>query len=192
MSLSQRSSVIKEGDLVILYLSYGSITFAYMDPEKVVNNTHGCFKHESIIGQHFGTKIRSSSAPFGWMTLLHPTPDLWTNVLSMRTQILYLADISMISVVLGLRAGETVFESGTGTGSLTTSLARTVGATGKVYTFEFHPERARLAKIAFKDNGLDMVVGSHCDVLGNGFQIEGTRFQGHHSDFQQPCQVHCL
>ena len=46
------------------------------------------------------------------MTLLHPTPDLWTNVLSMRTQILYLADISMISVVLGLRAGETVFESG--------------------------------------------------------------------------------
>ena len=60
----------------------------------------------------------------------------------MHTQILYIADISLVCTLLDLRPGCTVLESGTGSGSLTTSLARAVATAGRVLTFEFHEERA--------------------------------------------------
>ena len=77
--------------------------------------------------------------------MLAPTPELWTGVLRHRTQILYLADIAMVCTMLELRPGATVLESGTGSGSLTTSLVRAVAPTGHVHTFEFHEQRAQLA-----------------------------------------------
>jgi len=44
---------------------------------------------------------------------LHPTPELWTNVLPHRTQILYLPDISFITMNLNLKPGDKVIETGT-------------------------------------------------------------------------------
>jgi hypothetical protein len=97
------------------------------------------------IGLPFGSKVFSKSGPGGhkgWVYLLAPTTDLWSLVLRHRTQILYIADISMVCMYLDLRPGCTVLESGTGSGSLTHSLIRAVAPTGHVHTFEFHPERA--------------------------------------------------
>ena len=44
-------------------------------------------------------------------------------------------------------------QTGTGSGSLSTSLSRSVGPNGKVMTFEFHKERAEIAAEEFKSNG---------------------------------------
>ena len=80
------------------------------------------------------------------MHLLAPTPELWTLVLSHRTQILYIADISLVVAYLELVPGCVMLESGTGSGSLTTSLACAVTPHGRVHTFDFHEQRVASAR----------------------------------------------
>lgn len=63
----------------------------------------------------------------GHAHVLHPTPELWTSLLPHRTQIIYTHDISFIVAHLDLGGGMRVIESGTGSGSMTHALARTVG-----------------------------------------------------------------
>jgi tRNA (adenine57-N1/adenine58-N1)-methyltransferase len=58
-----------------------------------------------------------------------------------RTQILYTPDISMITSRLGLKPGMTVVESGTGTCSLSVSIAKTIFPSGHLFTFEFNQMR---------------------------------------------------
>ncbi|KAB2610220.1 tRNA (adenine(58)-N(1))-methyltransferase catalytic subunit TRMT61A-like [Pyrus ussuriensis x Pyrus communis] len=73
------------------------------------------------------------------------------SVLGNRTQILYIADISFVIMFLELVPGCLVLELGTGSGSLTTSLARAVAPKGHVYTFDFHEQRAQLVTVGVRD-----------------------------------------
>lgn len=71
---------------------------------------------------------------------------------------------------LDLKPGSVVIESGTGSGSLTTSLARAVAPFGHVHSFEFNLDRVNKAKIDFSNNGIESVVTvRHRDVCGTGF-----------------------
>ncbi|CAG8575013.1 9977_t:CDS:2 [Funneliformis caledonium] len=108
----------------------------------------------------------------GFMYLLHPTPELWTHVVPHRTQILYAADISYITTYLDLKPGSVVLESGTGSGSFSHSLARTIAPNGHLYTFEFHEERAKAVKQDFEEHGLSDLITIECrDVCKNGFGV---------------------
>ncbi|KAK1358684.1 tRNA (adenine(58)-N(1))-methyltransferase [Heracleum sosnowskyi] len=92
------------------------------------------------IGKPFGSKVFSNKG--GFVYLLAPTPELWTLVLSHRTQILYIADISFVIMYLEIVPDCLVLESGTGSGSLTTSLARAVAPSilsSKAYDGEGFP-----------------------------------------------------
>jgi tRNA A58 N-methylase Trm61 len=109
----------------------------------------------------------------GFVYLLHPTPELWTQVLPHRTQILYIADISFITTLLEMKPGVNVIESGTGSGSFSHSIARTIAPHGRLYSFEYHKERAALAQQEFSEHGFgDIIKMHHRDVCKQGFQMK--------------------
>ena len=137
----------------------------------------------------------------GHIFLLHPTPEIWTNVLPHRTQILYQPDISLISNLLDLAPGSVVVESGmhifyshemqdfssmdiqislgTGSGSFSHSIVRTIAPTGHLYTFEYHDERAAKARLEFASHGFGKLVDvTHKDVCKLGFGLENVADAG--------------
>lgn len=135
---------INYGDLVIIYERHDVMKAVKVNEGSVFENRFGVFKLSDWIGKPFGSKVYSNKG--GFVYLLAPTPELWTLVLSHRTQILYIADISFVITYLEIVPGCLVLESGTGSGSLTTSLARAVAPHGHIYTFDFHEHRAASAR----------------------------------------------
>ncbi|CAN4079219.1 unnamed protein product [Withania somnifera] len=103
----------------------------------VLQNRFGASKHSEWIGKPFGSKVLSNKGAFVY--LLAPTPELWT--------------LSFLVV------------SGTGSGSLTTSLARAVAPSGHVYTFDFHEQRAASAREDFEKTELSNLVTVGADSV---------------------------
>ncbi|KAM7278256.1 hypothetical protein ACFE04_005390 [Oxalis oulophora] len=162
---------IADGDLVIVYERHDIMKAVKVNESSVLQNRFGSFKHSDWIGKPFGSKVFSSKG--GFVYLLAPTPELWTLVLSHRTQILYIADISFVVMYLEIVPGCVVLESGTGSGSLTTSLARAVAPMGHVYTFDFHEQRAASAREDFEKTGVnDLITVGVRDIQGQGFPDE--------------------
>ncbi|KAJ8774107.1 hypothetical protein K2173_009538 [Erythroxylum novogranatense] len=145
---------IKDGDWVIVYEKHGTMKAVKVCENSVLQDRFGLFEHSDWIAKPFGSKVFSSKG--GFVYLLAPTPELWTLVLSHRTQILYIADISFVIMYLIIVPGCLVLESGTGSGSLTTSLVRAVAPTGHVYTFDFHEQRAASAMVSTATSGSDL------------------------------------
>ena len=118
------------------------------------------------------TQMASPAPHAGFIHLLRPTPSLWSLSLPHRTQIVYLPDISFIMNELRIRPGSRIIEAGTGSGSMSHSLAMTVGGDmgadvdvdvgvevepekpvgksnkgkGKLFTFEYHATRFEKAR----------------------------------------------
>ncbi|KAL5096754.1 hypothetical protein RYX36_001081 [Vicia faba] len=163
--------LIRYGDLVIVYERHDNMKAVTVSEGSVLQNRFGVFKHSDWIGKPFGCKVFSSKG--GFVYLLAPTPELWTLVLSHRTQILYIADISLVVMNLEIVPSCLVLECGTGSGSLTTSLARAVAPKGHVYTFDFHEQRAASARDDFERTGLSSIISVGVrDIQGKGFPDE--------------------
>lgn len=177
---------ISNGDLVIVYERHDNMKAVTVSEGSILQNRFGVFKHSDWIGKPFGSKVISSKG--GFVYLLAPTPELWTLVLNHRTQILYIADISFVIMYLEIVPGSVVFESGTGSGSLTTSLARAVASSGHVYTFDFHEQRAASAWADFERTGLSSLVTVEVrDIQGEGFPDDFTgRVDSVFLDLPQP------
>ncbi|CAN6227627.1 unnamed protein product [Urochloa humidicola] len=173
---------IAEGDTVVVYERHDAMRAVAVRAGGVLHNRFGVFRHDDWIGLPFGSKVfaasgggggRGKGGGGGFVHLLAPTPELWTLVLSHRTQILYIADISLVVAYLELVPGCVVLESGTGSGSLTTSLARAVAPHGRVHTFDFHEQRAASAREDFERNGLSSLITVNVrDIQGEGFPEE--------------------
>lgn len=168
----EKGQVIGEGDVVVVYERHDRMKAVIVARNGELQNRFGVFPHNEWIGKQFGSQVVGKNGA-GFVYLLAPTPELWTLALPHRTQILYIADISFVVSFLELRPGSIVLESGTGSGSLTHSLARAVAPTGHVHTFDFHEQRANAAREDFVRNGVSGVVTVKVrDVQGEGFPEE--------------------
>eukprot|EP01038_Epipyxis_sp_PR26KG_P005018 gene5018-7005_t len=158
--------VMRDGDLVIVYERHDSLSHTTLKGGMILDNKFGSFHHDDMIGKFFGTRI-SSRTSNGWIYLLEPSPELWSNALNTRTQIVNELDSSFVIFNLDIHPGSIVVESGTGSGCLTLALARAVFPSGHVYTFEYNGIRAEQAKQEFIDFGVSGVVTITCkDVCG--------------------------
>lgn len=137
---------IAYGDLVIVYEKHEIMRPIIVTPNAELHNRFGVFMHNDWVGKPFGSRVLSVKGVQGYVYILAATPEIWTLCLQHRTQILYLADISLVIMYLEIVPGCLVLESGTGTGSLTTSIARSVAPNGHVHTFDFHEQRAQSAR----------------------------------------------
>ncbi|KAH8914968.1 tRNA methyltransferase complex GCD14 subunit [Atractiella rhizophila] len=171
-SSTRKSPIIEVGDTVIAYLGRDSLTPVTVTPGQVLVNKFGRFPHDGMIGKPWGSVLRSTPRPNdGFIHLLRPTPQLWTESLTHRTQILYLPDISFITAYLDIKPGSRVIEAGTGSGSFSHALANVIGEKGKLHTFEFHHERYQAAMKEFERHGLNQILLEHRNVCKDGFGI---------------------
>lgn len=64
---------------------------------------------------------------------------------------------------------------GTGSGSFSHSIARTIAPTGHLFSFEYHEERVKIAQQEFTDHGIsDLITLTHRDVCKDGFGLTDT------------------
>ncbi|XP_037687690.1 tRNA (adenine(58)-N(1))-methyltransferase catalytic subunit TRMT61A isoform X1 [Choloepus didactylus] len=111
MSFVAYEELIKEGDTAILSLGHGAMVAVRVQRGAQTQTRHGVVRHSvDLIGRPFGSKVTCGRG--GWVYVLHPTPELWTLNLPHRTQILYSTDIALLTMMLELRPGSVVCESG--------------------------------------------------------------------------------
>lgn len=177
MSFNGFVDEIKEGNDVILYLTINQIYAVKALPktrnkngilvDNVLQTPYGALKCADLVGKYYGTKVTLTK---GWGYILQPNPELWTLTLPHRTQIIYTPDISMIILQLEISPGSIVIECGTGSGSLSHALIRSVKPHGHLYTFDFHENRYAIAKDEFINHGLgNFVTVENRDVCSSGF-----------------------
>ncbi|PCH40266.1 tRNA methyltransferase complex GCD14 subunit [Wolfiporia cocos MD-104 SS10] len=165
---------IAAGDVVIVWMTRDLVQPMVITPGQELNNRFGVYRHSDLVGVPYGSKIGSRNGK-GFIHILRPTPELWTLALPHRTQILYLADIAFVCSWLNIKPGSRVIEAGTGSGSFSHSVARTIGPNGHLWSYEFHEARANKAREEFVRHGMnDIVTLTHRNVCKDGFTVIDT------------------
>jgi tRNA (adenine57-N1/adenine58-N1)-methyltransferase len=167
MPFTHPSAIAQDGDLAQLVgLRHKHFILTLQAGAKF--ETHrGILQHDDLIGKPWGTQVFSHiGAAF---FLLQPSlADLITE-LPRTTQILYPKDIGFILVTMGVGPGQTILEAGTGSGSMTTALAYTVGPEGRVISYEVKPDVQNLARKNLTRFGLDSRVDFKLRDIREGF-----------------------
>lgn len=183
MSFFEPKEYIEDGDLVLAWMNRANIRPITVKKGTTLHTQYGSFPHDKLIGTKYGTQVGSTSgansanggrggraSATGFIHVLAPSPELWSVSLRHRTQIVYTPDASYIVQRLNIRPGSRVIEAGTGSGSFTHALSRTLGSSGQLFTYEFHGPRYEEALKEVQENGLDTnTVITHRDVCMNGF-----------------------
>jgi tRNA (adenine57-N1/adenine58-N1)-methyltransferase len=137
------SGPFQPGDRVLLIDARDRRYLITLATGKRFHSHLGSIEHDDLIGAPEGCTIKSS----GGSNLFVFRPTLADYVLKMKrgAQVVYPKDIGLILVYADLFPGATVIEAGAGSGSLTLALARAVGESGRVISYETredHYERA--------------------------------------------------
>ncbi len=116
-------------------------------------HTHlGIFKHDDLIGQPLGGEVFThKNQPF--LMLIPSTDDIIRHTKRI-SQIIYGKDLGVILMKMGVHAGRTVLEAGTGSGGMTTALALAVGPTGRVLSYDVRADMQATARDNLRALGL--------------------------------------
>ena len=135
--------LINLGDRVLLYQDARRQWIAKVEPGKF--HTHrGYFELADLVGKEYGGSIQTSLGQN--LAVFKPRALDIVESFDRPTQILYPKDIGYALFQLGIGNGDRVLEVGTGSGALTSAIAKCVAPDGQVFTYEMRPEFLRAAQ----------------------------------------------
>ena len=157
----------RENDLAELVSPSKKIHFVKLRHGGELHTHRGILKFDDLIGIPWGSQVFShQDSPF---ILLQPTLGDLLHETPRNTQIMYAKDIGFILITMGIGPGIRVVEAGTGSGSLTTALAWSVGEKGKVISYENRQEMQILARKNLNRLGVADRVELKLRDIGDGF-----------------------
>ena len=168
----QASNLIKEKDLVMLYLDERRQFLVQAVSGLRVSTDHGDLNLSQIIGQPFGF-IGKTHLGRDFFCLKPSTADLMMKV-KRTTTIVYPKDLGYLLLETSVGPGSRVIELGTGSGALTMVLAKLVSPTGTVYSYDRRDDFIENAKRNLTHVGYASNVEFTCaDVAREGFSQTG-------------------
>ncbi len=132
------------GDIVQLTDAKGRMHTITLEPGRTFHTHRGRLEHDALIGAPEGSVHRSANGT-AYIAL---RPHLDDFVLSMPrgAAVIYPKDAARIVALANLGPGSRVAEAGLGSGALTCSLLRAVGAEGQVRSYERRADFAEVAR----------------------------------------------
>jgi tRNA (adenine57-N1/adenine58-N1)-methyltransferase len=131
-------------------------------------HTHlGILYHDSIIGETPGGLVKSHNGRN--FRVLRPSMEELLVSVQRATQIIFPKDIGYILLKLSIVPGARVVEAGTGSGALSTAIARYVGPNGMLYTYEQREEFYRLSGKNLVRAGVQDQVTRYHREISEGF-----------------------
>jgi tRNA (adenine57-N1/adenine58-N1)-methyltransferase len=143
-SAPRPSGPFREGDRVQLTGPKGRLHTVTLREDGELHTHHGVLRHRDLIGLPDGSVVANSSGH----EYLALRPLLRDFAMSMPrgAAIVYPKDAAQIIMQADIFPGATVVEAGVGSGSLSLSLLRAVGSTGRLLSFERREDFAEVAQ----------------------------------------------
>jgi tRNA (adenine57-N1/adenine58-N1)-methyltransferase len=126
------------GDRVLLIDSRERRYLIVLGTGKQFHSHLGSIEHDDLIGAPEGSKLKTSGGSS--VTAFRPTLSDYTLKMRRGAQVVYPKDVALILVYADIFPGATVVEAGTGSGALTLALARAVGESGRVISYELRDD----------------------------------------------------
>ncbi|MHA1213114.1 MAG: tRNA (adenine-N1)-methyltransferase [Candidatus Heimdallarchaeota archaeon] len=135
---------IKEGDYVLISASADKKWMVKVEKDKEFHTHRGSVVLNDIIGLEFGSSIINNKDAMFFLWKPYPTD--YHGAISHSTQVIYQTDIAQILYSAGICSGSRVVEAGTGSGGLTSAMAKYVQPNGKVYSYDIKEKHQKVAR----------------------------------------------
>ena len=131
---------------------------------------YGMINLADLVGKRYGESIETNTGK--WIRAVPPTLLDWFDHFEHGSQIIYAKDAAMISLLVDAKPGAIIYETGTGSGALTSVLSRSVGESGHIITHEVRESARNTAIKNHKKLDSQNVSFILRDVAENGFVDE--------------------
>lgn len=151
------------GDNVRLISSDAKAFLIRLEPGVKFSTHQGVIGHDDCIGAPYGTTVRSHQGRK--FVMVRPTMEDLLMDLARDSQIVFPKDIGYILMKLTVVSGRRVIEAGSGSGVLTSALARYVSPGGQVYSYDARADMLERARSNVQRLGLaDAVTFTQRDI----------------------------
>ena len=140
--------MFKSGDSVILYDKKERVYLIQIDTESQFESHLGNISHSDIIGLDEGAWIQTNNGH--WLSAFKPTKNEFIVNMDRIATVIYPKDSAAIINKANLKSGARVIEAGSGSGSLTISIAETIGPDGHLYTYDLREDMSQKSQLNLK------------------------------------------